>query len=210
MLEVSGLALSRPAVELGPISFTLPRPGCWWLTGVSGAGKSLLLESLAGFHADAIGSVRIEEREMHSLAPEQRSISLMPQRYKLFPHWSVERNLRFAANLSGSPDLQVQELAGRLQIGGLLRRKPRALSGGETQRIVLLQTLLSRAKVLLLDEPLAAIDSALKSIVLDLVQEDAVRNSRICLIAAHLPMHGCAFEGSLAIERGRLVPSRLD
>src|SRR5271168_1482204 len=99
-LAVSGLSLHRSSAALGPISFTLPHPGCWWLTGVSGAGKSLLMESIAGFHAEAQGSVRVSGEDIGHCAPERRSIALMPQRWRLFPHWTVARNLGFAAHLS--------------------------------------------------------------------------------------------------------------
>src|SRR5271165_589561 len=115
-LEVSGLSLERNSVSLGPISFTLPHTGCWWLAGVSGAGKSLLMESLAGFHAAAQGSIRVSGKEVSPCAPERRSIALMPQRWRLFPHWSVARNLRFAARLSETGLERTQLLAERLQV----------------------------------------------------------------------------------------------
>src|SRR5271170_2221823 len=114
-LEVSALSLSHGTKALGPISFTLPHAGCWWLTGVSGAGKSLLLESLAGFHSEAVGSVRMNGREVGGLAPELRSIALMSQRWRLFPHWTVARNLRFAARLSSSSPERLRQLAGQLE-----------------------------------------------------------------------------------------------
>ena len=101
-LEVTALALATGAKALGPLSFTLPHAGCWWLAGVSGAGKSLLMESLAGFHAEAQGRIRVSGKEVSHFAPERRSIALMPQRWRLFPHWTVSRNLRFAAHLSGA------------------------------------------------------------------------------------------------------------
>ena len=156
-LAVCGLALHKEAAQLGPITFKLPGPGCWWLTGRSGAGKSLLLESLAGFHAQAIGSVRVNlgapSDELGDLAPERRSIALMPQRWRLFPHWNATRNLRFVAEMSKTPQARIAELAERLQVARLLDRPTSALSGGETQRLVLIQTLISPARVLLLDEP---------------------------------------------------------
>src|SRR5271163_894702 len=208
-LAVSGLSLHRSSAALGPLSFTLPHPGCWWLTGVSGAGKSLLLESLAGFHSETVGSIRVGDgassREVGDLAPERRSIALMPQRWRLFPHWTVARNLRFAARLSETGLERTQQLAERLQVAPLLRRPTRALSGGETQRIALLQTLLSPARVLLLDEPLSAVDAALQSVVLDLLQVEAAQNRRICLIAAHRAALGYPMQGTLLLEKGQLI-----
>ena len=208
-LQVTGLSLIRGATRLGPIDFALPHPGCWWLTGVSGAGKSLLLESLAGFHADATGSIFVADgsasQDVAERAPEHRSISLMPQRYRLFPHWTVARNLEFAAKLSTNAQSRVAVLASRLQIEKLLERPVRALSGGETQRIALLQTLLSPARVLLLDEPLSAIDVVLQSVVLDLLSEQSAQDRRICLIAAHRPSTSHPMQGELQFEKGQLA-----
>jgi ABC-type sugar transport system ATPase subunit len=205
-LEVVSVALDRGSAKLGPISFTLCNAGCWWLAGPSGAGKSLLLESLAGFHAEAQGSVRVIGQEVSHCSPERRAISLMPQRWRLFPHWTVARNLRFAAKMSGATADRIAQLTHRLQVQDLVSRPTLALSGGETQRIALIQTLLSPAKILLLDEPLSAVDAALQSIVLDLLQEEATLQRRICLITAHLPTQGFPMRGTFLIEEGRLVP----
>ncbi len=206
-LEVIELSLSSGNKALGPVTFTLPHPGCWWLTGVSGAGKSLLMESLAGFHAEAQGNIRVNREEISDCAPEDRSIALMPQRSRLFPHWSVTHNLRFVAKLSVTPPERIQQLANRLQIAPLLNRPTRALSGGEIQRIALIQTLLSPAKVLLLDEPLSAVDAALQSVVLDLLQAEAANRQRICLIAAHRAAADYPMRGVFVLENGQLVSS---
>jgi molybdate/tungstate transport system ATP-binding protein len=204
-LEVSRLSLQRNSASLGPISFTLPHAGCWWLTGVSGAGKSLLMESLAGFHAETQGSIRVNGKEIIDHAPERRSIALMPQRWRLFPHWTVARNLRFAARLSGTHQNRIYQLSQRLQVAHFLGRPSRSLSGGETQRIALIQTLLSPAKILLLDEPLSAVDAALQSLVLDLLQEEAASQQRICIIAAHRATSEYPMQGLLLLENGQLV-----
>jgi molybdate/tungstate transport system ATP-binding protein len=204
-LEVSQLSLERNSASLGLITFTLPHPGCWWLAGVSGAGKSLLMESLAGFHAEAQGSIRVNSNEIGHCAPERRSIALMPQRWRLFPHWTVARNLRFAAQLGGAQRDRIGVLAKRLQVAELLNRPTPALSGGETQRIALIQTLLSPAKVLLLDEPFSAIDAALQSVVLDLLQEESEKAHRICLIAAHRATPDYPMQGKLLLKDGHLL-----
>jgi ABC-type sugar transport system ATPase subunit len=214
-LQVTTLALARNSAPpgapnlLGPLSFTLPHAGCWWLAGVSGAGKSLLMESLAGFHVGAQGSICVNSKEISDCAPERRSISLMPQRWRLFPHWTVARNLRFAARLGGAANNRrndrIDRLARRLQVADLLRRPVHALSGGETQRIALIQTLLAPSQVLLLDEPLSAVDAALQSAVLDLLLEESAENQRICLIATHLPFLSCPMQGALNMEKGQLI-----
>jgi ABC-type sugar transport system ATPase subunit len=214
-LDVSRLTLTHStppqgtAMNLGPISFCLPLTGCWWLTGVSGAGKSLLLESLAGFHAGAAGAIRIADREVAHLAPEDRNVTLMPQRWKLFPHWTVRRNLQFAAKLSKTPPDHILELAQRLKVNSLLDRSTSALSGGESQRIALIQTLLSSAKVLLLDEPFSAVDAALQSVMLRLLIDEASRTQRIFLIAAHRTITEYPLQGTLRLESGHLISPEL-
>lgn len=207
-LEVTALSLATGSKALGPISFTLPHAGCWWLAGVSGAGKSLLLESLAGFHAEVLGSTSVSGQEISHCAPESRSIALMPQSWRLFPHWTVARNLGFAARLGGAPPNRIEQFTQRLQVRHLLDRPTGALSGGETQRIVLIQTLLAPAKILLLDEPLSAVDPALQSVVLDLLLEESTTRDRICIVAAHKPLAGRPMEGTLLIQKGQLLPHR--
>jgi ABC-type sugar transport system ATPase subunit len=165
------------------------------------------MESLAGFHGEARGSICVSGNEINHCAPERRSIALMPQRWRLFPHWTVARNLRFAAKLGGEPPNRIEQLTHRLQVQQLIQRATRALSGGETQRIALIQTLLSPATVLLLDEPLSAIDASLQSVVLDLLREEAADSQRICLIAAHKPLAGQPMQGTLYIQKGQLLPS---
>ncbi len=207
-LEVTALSLASGAKALGPLTFTLPHAGCWWLAGISGAGKSLLMESLAGFHAEAQGSIRVNGNEVSHYAPERRSISLMPQRWRLFPHWTVARNLRFAAKLGGADRDRVHTLAKYLQVAGLRDRPVRALSGGETQRIVLIQTLLSPARVLLLDEPLSALDAGLQSVVLELLQEESRQRHRIFIIAAHRAAPNYPMQGTLLLEDGQLANTK--
>ncbi|AXC09593.1 ATP binding protein of ABC transporter for sugars [Acidisarcina polymorpha] len=204
-LKVTALSLSKGAMTLGPASFTLPGAGCWWLAGVSGAGKSLLLESLAGFHAESVGNILASGKDVGLRAPEYRSIALLPQRWRLFPHWTVGRNLAFAANLSDSNTIRSRQLAEKLQVEHLLDRPTSALSGGETQRIALIQTLLSPARILLLDEPLSAVDAALQSAVLDLLQQESTTNQRICLIAAHRPTPEYPMKGTFWIDGGQLA-----
>lgn len=205
-LEVSSLSLHRNSAKLGPISFALSHAGCWWLAGSSGAGKSLLMESLAGFHIEAEGSICVSGKAIQQCAPEHRSIALMPQRWRLFPHWSVAANLRFAAKLGGAHADRIAELTQRLQVQNLMNRPTRALSGGETQRIALIQTLLSPAKILLLDEPLSAIDAALQTVALDLLRAETSTQQRICVIATHRPTEGFPMQGTLLMQAGELLP----
>lgn len=203
-LEVRGLEWRLPGLTLGPISFHLRGPGCWWVLGPSGAGKSMLFECLSGFHAQSSGLVKVLGREVSHLAPEQRSIAMMPQRWQLFPHWTARQNLRYAAALAGQPPERVQEVAESLEVAPLLDRSPREISGGETQRFALAQTLLSPAKVLLLDEPLSAIDAPQRINVLNLVIREAADKGRTFLIASHRPIEGAPLQGFLRVDNCQL------
>ena len=204
---MTALSLSGGAKALGPVSFTLPHAGCWWLAGVSGAGKSLLMESLAGFHAEAQGSIRVNGKEVSHHAPERRSIALMPQRWRLFPHWTVARNLRFAAHLA-APTTETHRLTRETQTSPTLPRPPHPRAQrrrNSTHRPDSDPAL--TGKVLLLDEPLSAVDSALQSVVLDLLQEESAVNQRICLIAAHRSFPAHPMQGTMNIAEGQLTQS---
>jgi molybdate transport system ATP-binding protein len=133
--------------------------------GPSGGGKSTLLRTLAGVERRSTGTVRFggevwldSEREIF-VPPWERSVGWVPQDYLLFPHLRVRDNLGYGG---GSPQ-EIGEMAALLFVDHLLDRRPRRLSGGEQQRVALGRALLSRPKILLLDEPFSALDRPLRS-----------------------------------------------
>lgn len=142
--------------------------------GASGAGKTSLLESIAGLRGAASGRIAVDGEVLMDtgsrrfLAPERRRVGYVPQDALLFPHLSVERNVRFG--FGGSSDrgdeALFREAVSILEIGPLLSRYPATLSGGERQRVALARAIATRPRLLLLDEPLAAVDSALKGRIL--------------------------------------------
>ncbi|MBS1863071.1 MAG: ABC transporter ATP-binding protein [Actinobacteria bacterium] len=132
------------------------------LVGPSGAGKTTVLRAIAGLARPSRGHIKLDgwpwfdaEADV-SLAPEERSVGLVFQDYALFPHLSVRKNVAFGA---GSDRARVDEMLERLQISRLAREKPGTLSGGERQRVALARALARRPRVLLLDEPLSALDA---------------------------------------------------
>jgi len=143
------------------------------LFGPSGAGKSTILAIVAGFVLPQQGRVRLAERTILDTAGrvrvpvEDRAIGMVFQDSLLFPHLTVEANLRYGqCRKSRRPAIDFHRVIDVLEIGGLLRRHPRNLSGGEKQRVALGRALLSGPELLLMDEPLASLDAPLKTRVL--------------------------------------------
>lgn len=134
------------------------------IVGPSGAGKSTLLRVLAGLEHRAEGRLEVDgeiwldTRAGRFLPPWRRRVGWVPQDALLFPHLDVERNLAYGG---GTPD-EVREVSNLLEVSDLLDRRPRNLSGGERQRVALGRALLARPRLLLLDEPLAALDRPLR------------------------------------------------
>jgi len=132
------------------------------LLGPTGAGKTVLLEAIAGLYPLMQGKVFIDDREITRLAPEKRGISIVYQDQMLFPHLSVEKNIAFGLKASKCPRQQIKPLvdniAELLNITHLLERRPTTLSGGEKQKVALARALVTKPAVLLLDEPLSALD----------------------------------------------------
>ncbi|WP_101676125.1 molybdenum ABC transporter ATP-binding protein [Alloalcanivorax mobilis] len=171
------LRLQRGAFHLSA-NAALPRRGVTILFGASGAGKSTLLRAMAGL-APSRGLIRFGDTlwqdEQHSLPAHQRPVGLMLQKPTLFPHLDVAGNLRFAARRAGADQALWRRVVGRLELGGLLRRSVRELSGGEASRVALGRTLLSDPQLLLLDEPLAALDQARRQALMTVISEIAER-----------------------------------
>ena len=151
------------------------------LFGPSGCGKTSVLMLIAGLLRPQTGRIRLGDRTLADcdfgsgseskifLAPERRSIGLVFQDHCLFPHLSVEGNLRYGLRRRRRAQQRIEfdRVVETLELGELLRRSPRALSGGERQRVALGRALLASPDLLLLDEPLAALDEALKERILN-------------------------------------------
>jgi putrescine transport system ATP-binding protein len=137
------------------------------LLGASGCGKSTLLRLLAGFERPTRGDIHIDGQAMQELPPYRRPVNMMFQSYALFPHMTVEQNVAFGLQQDGLPKARiaarVEEMLALVQMGSMARRKPHQLSGGQQQRVALARSLAKSPKVLLLDEPMGALDKKLRS-----------------------------------------------
>lgn len=162
MISVRGLSLRLEEFDLHDINLEIGEREYFVILGQTGAGKTLLIESIAGLLRPQKGRIWIAGRDVTDLRPEDRRVGYLPQDYALFPHLSVKENIAFGMKIAKRPAPAVQakiaELADLLGIGHLLHRDVIHLSGGERQRTALARALAIEPKVLLLDEPLSALD----------------------------------------------------
>jgi putrescine transport system ATP-binding protein len=136
------------------------------LLGPSGCGKSTLLRMLAGFEEPSGGSILLAGEDLAGVPPHRRPVNMMFQSYALFPHMTVAGNVAYGLKQERLPrgeiESRVQEMLSLVQLESLAGRRPDQLSGGERQRVALARALAKRPKVLLLDEPLGALDRKLR------------------------------------------------
>ncbi len=136
------------------------------LLGPSGCGKSTFLRMVAGFETPTSGDILLDEQSLLGLPPERRPLNMMFQSYALFPHMTVAHNIAFGLKQAGvgraERETRIASVMAQVQLHGLEDRKPAQLSGGQRQRVALARALVNRPKLLLLDEPLAALDKKLR------------------------------------------------
>jgi putrescine transport system ATP-binding protein len=148
------------------VSLDIYKGELFCLLGGSGSGKSTLLRMLAGFEQPTSGSIEIDGQDMTDVAPYNRPVNMMFQSYALFPHMNVAQNIAYGLKRDGLPkaeiDARVAELLALVKLDEYGARKPHQLSGGQRQRVALARALAKRPKLLLLDEPLGALDKKLR------------------------------------------------
>lgn len=148
------------------VSLKIYRGELFALLGASGCGKTTLLRMLAGFETPTEGKIFIDGVDMSGIPPYERPVNMMFQSYALFPHMTVEQNIAFGLKQDGVPRSEIRDRVGAMldlvQIGKFSKRKPHQLSGGQRQRVALARALIKQPKVLLLDEPLGALDRKLR------------------------------------------------
>jgi len=188
MIVVDQLTKSyRDVKAVDGVSFEAPRPGSLAILGPSGSGKTTLLRLIAGLEIPDAGEIHINGELVSqpgwAAAPYKRGLGLVFQTSALWPHMTVAQNILFG--LHGRPKEEARgrlsELLEQTSLGGLERRYPHEISGGEARRVALARTLAPRPRCLLLDEPLTNVDPDLKRKLLSLIQEE-VRQTEACLI----------------------------
>ncbi|MDO9461239.1 MAG: ABC transporter ATP-binding protein [Alphaproteobacteria bacterium] len=148
------------------VSLSIQRGEFFALVGPSGCGKSTLLRMLAGFETPDAGRVFIDGRDMTGIGPNRRPVNLVFQSYAVFPHMSVAENVAYGLKIARRPHDEIaartQEALMLVKLDGQEKKKPDELSGGQRQRVALARALIMRPAVLLLDEPLSALDAKLR------------------------------------------------
>ena len=162
VVQVRGVSLRLGEFAVHDVSLDVQQGEYFVLLGPTGAGKTVVLECVAGLHRPDKGDVYVDGERVNEAPPELRGLGYLPQDYALFPHLTVAQNIGFGMRVQRKPraeiERRVQELAALLGITHLLRRSPVKLSGGEQQRVALARAVAIEPKVLLLDEPLSALD----------------------------------------------------
>ena len=153
-------------VAVNQVSLDIYQGEAFCLLGASGCGKTTLLRMLAGFEDPSEGRLFIDGQDMTGIPPYERPVNMMFQSYALFPHMSVEDNVAFGLKQDGVPKAErqqrVADMLKLVALDGYGKRRPQQLSGGQRQRVALARSLVKRPKLLLLDEPLGALDKKLR------------------------------------------------
>ena len=209
MVAVEELTVRQGAFALERVSFAVPAGSYAVLTGPTGGGKTTLLEVIAGIRRPHSGVVRLRGRDATRDAPALRNVGYVPQDAALFRTMTVRENLGFALMVRKiarpEVDARVQELAARLGLQRILERRAVGLSGGEAQRVALGRALAFRPDVLLLDEPLNAVDEATRDDLLGVLE--ALRRTRAVTVV-HVT-HAHAEGERLADVRLELASGRI-
>jgi putrescine transport system ATP-binding protein len=180
------------------------------LVGASGCGKTTLLRMLAGFAHPSGGRILIDGVDMGTVAPHQRPVNMMFQSYALFPHMSVETNVGYGLRRlpldEATKKQRVEEALEMVQLGALAKRKPHQLSGGQRQRVALARALIRRPKLLLLDEPLSALDKKLREQTQFELMELQYKLGITFIVVTHDQDEAMALGSRIAVmDRGRVV-----
>lgn len=174
MIRLDAVGLRAGSFRLDGVSLAVEAGEYAVLMGRTGCGKSTLLEAVAGLKPAHAGRITLVDRDVTRLRPSERGVGYVPQDLALFPTLSVRDHLAFALVVRDRPaeeiDARIDELSRLLGIGAILGRYPQGLSGGESQRVALGRALSARPRVLLLDEPLSALDEETRGEVMGLLR----------------------------------------
>ncbi|MER6189111.1 ABC transporter permease [Streptomyces cyaneofuscatus] len=180
------------------------------VVGPNGAGKTTLLRALLGLTPRAHARLRLGESDVTALPPHRRGVAWVPQDGALFPHLSALSNTAYGLRTHGVPRAEARRAAqswlDRLGVGHLAHRKPGQLSGGQAQRVALARALAARPRLLLLDEPLAALDQTTRAHVRHTLRRHLAEFGGVCLIVTHDPVEAVSLaDRVLVLDDGRVL-----
>jgi putrescine transport system ATP-binding protein len=192
------------------VSLTIAKNELFALLGSSGCGKSTLLRMLAGLETATSGKIYVDGEDLATLPPYKRPVNMMFQSYALFPHMTVEANVAFGLKQEGTPKNEIKERVADalalVQMNKYGQRKPHQLSGGQQQRVALARSLVKRPKLLLLDEPMSALDKQIRQKtqleLVNIIQKVDVT----CVMVTHDQEEAMTMASRLAVmSEGRIV-----
>ncbi|NMP28077.1 putrescine ABC transporter ATP-binding subunit PotG [Rahnella sp. SAP-1] len=211
LLEIRNLSKSFDGqLAVDDVNLTIYKGEIFALLGASGCGKSTLLRMLAGFEAPSRGQIVLDGQDLSHVPPYQRPINMMFQSYALFPHMTVEQNIAFGLKQDKLPSAEIKnrvaEMLTLVHMEEFARRKPHQLSGGQRQRVALARSLAKRPKLLLLDEPMGALDKKLRDRMQLEVVDILERVGATCVMVTHDQEEAMTMAGRIAImNRGKFV-----
>lgn len=210
IVSIKGISKRFGAVDaLKDISIDIQSGEIFALLGPSGCGKSTLLRIISGFESPSEGELLLDGQDMTHLPPDKRPINMVFQSYAVFPHMSVQENVAYGLKMEKVPAAEIAERVAialeQVHLSDFATRKPDQLSGGQRQRVALARALIKRPRVLLLDEPLSALDAKLRDAMrLELVKlQETVGVTFI--IVTHDQSEAMAMADRIAVlESGRM------
>lgn len=211
LLEICNLSKTFDGqLAVDDVNLTIYKGEIFALLGASGCGKSTLLRMLAGFEMPTSGQIVLDGQDLAHVPPYQRPINMMFQSYALFPHMSVEQNIAFGLKQDrlsrGEISQRVEEMLSLVHMQEYAKRKPHQLSGGQRQRVALARSLAKRPKLLLLDEPMGALDKKLRERMQLEVADILERVGVTCVMVTHDQEEAMTMAGRIAImNRGKFV-----
>lgn len=211
MISLENISWTAPGGGFGltGVSVTIPSETYAVLMGATGCGKTSLLEILCGLRVPDAGRIVLDGLEVTHLQPRERGIGYVPQDLALFPGQKVREQICFSLRMRGLKDESglINELVAELGIQHLLDRLPENLSGGEKQRVALARALAAQPRVLLLDEPLSALDEGTRGQAMELLKNLQRRHRLTVLHVTHSPSEAAALGSlQLRLEKGQIRP----